>query len=76
MTIAKETQEIIKAAKAASTIALREAKALDLVVRIIVKGIIYDQYPNGGKIKVGEIEKLPTSNLKNGMVLQLKDEQA
>lgn len=74
MTITKETQEVIKAAKAASSIANREAKALDLVVRIIEKGIIFDKYPDGKKVKVGEIKLETSPAFKKGTVLHLKDE--
>ncbi|MGC4056715.1 MAG: hypothetical protein QM743_01135 [Chitinophagaceae bacterium] len=76
MTIAKETQEIIKAAKAASQMAQREAKALELVVRLILNGTIYDKYPDGKMIAIGAVERKQNLKLKKGMVLKLKNEQA
>lgn len=74
MTAAEETREVIKAAKAASIIANREAKALDLVVRVIQRGIIFDKYPDGRKIRVGQVTPAAFSKFKKGMVLHLKNE--
>lgn len=74
MTASKETQEVIKAARAASLMANREAKALGLVVRLIEKGIIYDKYPDGKKVKIGTITSMPSIKIEKGTVLQLKNE--
>jgi hypothetical protein len=75
MKISKETKEVMKAARAASMLAQREARALGLIVRLIVNGIIYDKHPDGTMLEIGALPKRPLPKVKKGMIFKLSNEQ-
>jgi hypothetical protein len=74
-TITKETRKIIQAAKEASNMAGREAKALGLSVRIIEKGIIYDVDAEGRKAVVAVLpaQDKAYTRFKKGTILRLSN---
>ncbi|MHA8052672.1 hypothetical protein [Aquirufa sp. Wall-65K1] len=68
-----QTNLLVKVGKTCGKNAVRRSKAMDLVVTYIEKGVVYEELPNGSKIKIGLVDRNPTKlSLKKGMVLHGK----
>jgi hypothetical protein len=74
----KQTSTLIRASRAASVNAIKEAKALGLVITYMQDGILYREHPDGSRSQIAGQTKLVTKRkpgdikLKKGMILHAK----
>jgi hypothetical protein len=71
---AVQTKSLEKAAKASAIDALRASKALGLTVTFIKDGFLFEEYPDGVKVKKHRViePKEAPFELTKGMVLHVK----
>lgn len=69
-----ERSTLVKSAKTATSRALRVSTAMDLPIKIISKGVLVEQLPNGEVKEIRQIVKVKANKtgLKKGSTLCLK----